>query len=95
MPDTSLPQVSPLQAGPALIHSDTVFLERSPHQAWPSLEAVSSCPTFGQRTKERQVGQGSWQIHPGPGSLDVSRERCSHHAVTKEIFWKILSQEGL
>lgn len=46
-------------------------------------------------TKEGQVGQGSWQTHTRPGSLDVSRERCSHHAVTKGIFWKILSQEGL
>lgn len=48
--NTPLPQVSPSQAGPALTHSDTALLERSPHQTWLSLEV--SCPTLGGRQRK-------------------------------------------
>lgn len=48
--DTHLPQVSPAQAGQALIHSDTAFSERSPHHTWLLLEV--SCPTLKGRQRK-------------------------------------------
>ena len=44
--------------------------------------------------KARADRTGLQQTGLLPGSLDVNQERCSHHTVTRGIFWKILVQEG-